>query len=989
MTTGHEKKSSAHYTVSWLPWALAAVVAGCYLLTVNRHLSFLSDWTSVQQMPAGVRALGWSYTPDVLAPIYYLVTLPIRWLPAAGIPLCFNLFSVACAALALGQLARSVALLPHDRTAMQKLRLGRARELLTDLPFAWLPPVLATLVCALGLSFWEYGTNGSGEMFDLLLFAYVLRSFLEYRRDEKETRLLRAAFVYGLALTNNPAMIAGFPIYLGALVWTRKLDFFKLNFLSRMLLCGSAGLAFYLLLPTIGAWSGSTSATFWELLRSNLGTQRWVLTTLPRETLLLLSLTSVVPVFLFSIRWSPHRDASRAGSFVTNIAFHVCHTVILLACLWVILDPGFSPREIGKSLPFPGGNFAFLPLYYLAALSVGYYSGYLLVVSRAHEPGRSVKRPTPSALRVQWGVTAALLGLLIITPLILLDRNLPQIRLTNGSLQSRFAAAEAFNLPERGVILSDDPRRLWIVQEWLTRQRRAADYIFVTTSWLTSPDYQKFLHKKHSDWVVPDNLEPQATIPEIKLLQAMIQMSADHQIAYLHPSFGYYFETFHAEPNGLGSLLHLDKTSSLLAAPLSPQCVTRNNRFWTEAEHGFLSTILPETRTTTQQPQLKFPKNLYKKIGLKPRENQSVSILGSYCSRSLVRWGVELQKLNEYPEAAKWFALAEELNPDNVVASGNLRFNEQHQRGEVPTLAIPKEFADIFGETRTWEQMLTVFGPYDLPGLAYQQGLVFVQGNLIRQAAQSFDRTRVLVTDDIGSRLWLAQLNLNRGLPDETIKMVNEVRQIGDRLPDVRTNLTDLFCIEAAAYLAKNDDVTASRIINENLAKSPDNFNLLGAACKVYADNRRYTNALALSERLLQLSPTNMTWLINRGCFLIELSDYDGAIQSFDRASTVEPNNYRAILYRAIAQLHANRLEGAQQDFETVQRQFPKEFAVDYGLGEIAFRRQDTNAAIRHYENYLLSAPARTTEALEVAQRLRELKGEPVVAPDNKTAPKP
>ncbi|HNQ74482.1 MAG TPA: tetratricopeptide repeat protein [Verrucomicrobiota bacterium] len=975
MTTGHEKRRSAHYTLSWLPWVLGAFVAGGYLLTTHRHLSLLPDWTSVQQIPAGVRALGWGYTPEVLAPVYYLVTLPLRWLPATWIPLALNLFSAGCAALALGQLARSVALLPHDRTASQKLRLGRGREFLTHLPLAWLPPVLATVVCALNLTFWEYGTNGSGEMLDLLLFAYVLRCFLEYRRDEQPRRLFRSALVYGLALTNNPAMIAFFPIYLGALVWTRKLEFFRLDFLGRMLLCGLIGLAAYLVLPTIGAWSADTSATFWELLRSNLGTQRWVLTTIPREALLLLSLTSLVPVFLLAIRWSPHSDASRVGSAITNVAFHVCHAALLLACLWVMLDPGFSPRAIRDRLPFPGGYFTFLPLYYLAALSIGYYSGYLLVVSQAAEPGRP-KRPAPGALQIQWGVAAGLLALLVGTPLILLDRNLPQIRLTNGPLQNRFAAAEAYHLPERGIILSDDPRRLWIVQEWLMRQKRAADYTFVVTGWLMSPDYQKFLQRHHADWIVPDHLEPKTAIPDYKLLRAMTQMATNHQIAYLHPSFGYYFEAFVAEPNGLGSLLLLNRTGALLDPPLAPDCVTRNNRFWSEAETGLLATLLPVTRPTTRPQALEFPDNFYKKIGLKPQRNQPAEILGAYCSRSLVRWGVELQKLNDYPGAAKWFALAEELNPDNVVASGNLQFNEQHQRGDEPTLAVPKGFADIFGETRTWEQMLSVFGPYDLPGLALQQGMVFMQGNLPRQAAQYFDRTRVLVPDDISSRSWLAQLNLNRGQPDATLKMVEEIRQIGSRLPHVQTNLTDLFCIEAAAYLAKQDDATADRIINENLARAPRNYNLLAAACKVYADNHRYTNALALSEQLLQLSPTNMVWLINRGCFLLELSDYAGAVQAFDRALTVETNNYRTILYRAIAQLHANRLEDAQKDYETVQRQFPKEYAVDYGLGEIAFRRNDTNAAIRHYENYLLNAPAQTAEAQAVVRRLRSLKGE-------------
>jgi hypothetical protein len=84
------------------------------------------------------------------------------------------------------------------------------------IPLAWLPPVLATVVCALSLSVWEHGTNGTAEMFDLLMFAYVVRSLLEFRLDENPNRLYRAAFVFGAAMTNNLAMIAFFPLFIVA-----------------------------------------------------------------------------------------------------------------------------------------------------------------------------------------------------------------------------------------------------------------------------------------------------------------------------------------------------------------------------------------------------------------------------------------------------------------------------------------------------------------------------------------------------------------------------------------------------------------------------------------------------------------------------------------------------------------------------------------------------------------------------------------------------
>ncbi len=75
---------------------------------------------------------GWTWQPEVLGPVTFLVTYPLRWLPATAIPLALNLFSAVCAALALGLLARSVALLPHDRTDAQRQREGSAFSLSDD-----------------------------------------------------------------------------------------------------------------------------------------------------------------------------------------------------------------------------------------------------------------------------------------------------------------------------------------------------------------------------------------------------------------------------------------------------------------------------------------------------------------------------------------------------------------------------------------------------------------------------------------------------------------------------------------------------------------------------------------------------------------------------------------------------------------------------------------------------------------------------------------
>jgi hypothetical protein len=75
----------------------------------------------------------------------------------------------------------------------------------------------------------------------------------------------------------------------------------------------------------------------------------------------------------------------------------------------------------------------------------------------------------------------------------------------------------------------------------------------------------------------------------------------------------------------------------------------------------------------------------------------------------------------------------------------------------------------------------------------------------------------------------------------------------------------------------------------------------------------------------------------------------------------------------AIANLGSKNLDAAQQHYETLQKVFPTAFQIYYGLGEIAFLKNDTNAAIRSYQLYLTNSPPGNQEAEFVNDRLRML----------------
>jgi hypothetical protein len=69
------------------------------------------------------------------------------------------------------------------------------------------------------------------------------------------------------------------------------------------------------------------------------------------------------------------------GATLTVWIFHLTYAVLLGICIWAAFDTGFSLRDaLGKYGFLDYHRDRFLPLYYLGALSIGYLSGYFLLV---------------------------------------------------------------------------------------------------------------------------------------------------------------------------------------------------------------------------------------------------------------------------------------------------------------------------------------------------------------------------------------------------------------------------------------------------------------------------------------------------------------------------------------------------------------------------------------------------------------------------------
>src|SRR6185436_3382937 len=324
---------------------------------------------------------------------------------------------------------------------------------------------------------------------------------------------------------------------------------------------------------------------------------------------------------------------------------------------------------------------------------------------------------------------------------------------------------------------------------------------------------------------------------------------------------------------------------------------------------------------------------------------------------------VELQKANEFEKAVPRFEQAQRLNPDNVVAEINLQYNKEYQAGRKAPVRFAKSIEDRFGKYRSWEQILAENGPYDEPSISYAQAYVSFQGHLFRQAAQSFARVQALSPEDLTSRLWLAQLHLMANLPDKALAITSDIRATRELAGPTRTNLSDLVSLEAAAYFAKKEPAQAAQLMEDELKKDPSNALLFTTVARLYADHSMYTNAQATLDRQLKLLPDDPATLINKGVVYVQANAHEDAIRTLNQVLSLHPTNNLALFYRAVTYLRSDKLDAAREDYETLQRLYPRFFQAYFGLGEIAFRQKDTNAAIGHYQAYLTNAPPNSSES--------------------------
>ena len=1005
MTVESLPKPERRFAQDSLPWVVGAAALAVYLATLNH-------WVTPGSLALIARVNGWEWQSTISQPLLYILTFPFRWLPAGWVPLALNLFTAVGAALTLMTLARSVALLPHDRLEEQRSLVENEQGLLT-LRGAWVPVVLAAVALGLQLTFWEQAIAATGELLDLLLFAYIIRCLLEHRRDERPAWLDRAAFLFGCGMANNWGMVPFLPLFILALLRTKRLGFFSLRtvrriersgwesvapalntdlrFFLRMTLLGLGGLSLILLLPLLQSLSPASTLGFGPAVRTIVVSYWDTLYLLGRtflrfrrELALLLAASSLFPVILMSIRWGAFAGGSGPARFdLASFILYIAHAFLLMICLWAVFDPPFAPRHIAHQL---GLSVAFLPLYYLTALSIGYYSGFFLLLFGPLALERTDRRATvrPLLCQVVPPLVYALVGLTLAG---LLLKNGPAIRAANAPHLDRYARLVVEALPPGGaIVLSDDPARLMLAQAALAREGKAGSFVAVEARNLASASYRAWLGRKYPGrW--PD---PEAEAKILAVTPASSQADPAREAAFIgvrlvsrlaetnriysvQPSFGYWPEQFYLQPHGLIHEMKPYPGDSLSTPPLTVAELAENQSFWQAALETAVNPVL-NLAFLPELPRPAIQKRLMKLAHLQTPPPLQAAVLAGWYSGALNRWGVTLQRNSRYREATPCFTLAQELNPDNFPARISLQCNTnlvaRQKLAVLRTLVFPEQFGRY---RNSLVQMLTECGPFDDPTYCYLLGQSMAEGRMLRQACQQLVRCSELVPDDLGVRLQLGDWYNSVSRPEKTFALVDKIKAAPELRPLGPKREMEVELLEARAWFAQTNRPMAEGIIYALLATHPGDPFVLERVGATFTACQRYADALRTIDRLLQLAPDDPAALASKGNICLLSGDYSNAIPLLT-LSLSRTNTFVSRLNRASAYLQLGLADAAEADYQEIVRAFPNAYRASAILGEIAWQKHDTNTAIRYYEQYLSQAAADTDDGRFVAARLESIR---------------
>lgn len=911
-----------------------------YVLTLSHGLTQVS-------LALTAKVAGWDWQPISHAPVLWLVSFPLRWLPASLISPALNFISAVFAATTLGLLARSLELMPWPR------------PLETLAGWRRLPVLLAVVVCGFQLSFWQEATAATGDMLDVLLLATVVWCLLEFRTSRHRRWLNASLLVWGLGLTQNWMLWLTLPLFGMALVVLLKEELLRPKTTLWMLALVLTGASAYAieamgngLLPgspwgVVEAWSHSLKESY-HLMRG-IYSQFWLLNRLVSLAVILFFL---VPLVACLVRLNDEETGNKPSVDRFQIwLFRGLRGILLLLCLWLALDPEIGPRQlVAQKLNL---SLSMLSLDYLNGLAVGFLAGNLLLMIRNVRSHHQPRHPQ-FGQRFEQGLGRMMIPVMLVLAaamvLALVWRNASAIAQANRQPLAQYGELAWRSLPPGGgILLADYPDKLAVFQAAQARHGGQPGWLTVNTQYLPDRCYREHLARQQpGPWCSATHQNDLSPAEVLHLVGSLVQ---SNRVFYLHPSFGYLFEVYYLEPAGSVFEVKPFHTNSINPPALMAAQIAHNEKIWDEIA-PWLESLQPGSVTAKSRPRFLIEKKLH----LGAVISDQVGTLREWYSLSLNTWGVELQRNNHLPEAGRRFEQSMALNPNNWVARLNYYSNTNLQSGHVVSPMPGASVAGQVGSLTKLQTFINRLGPLDEPLFCQVFGNACLQGGLPRQAMRQFDRVRVLSGDALEPQFALAELYARCRLDQEAIQTMNQLHSDIKKSPEYPALDARLAGLAVNFWLAQTNLAAAREVVRSTCERHQENILVANAMAETSLQLVDFSAAERILTSVLRRQPDNLTAQVIWSDLLIQTRRASEAIPVLNRVLS-QTNSLPALFHRAAAHLAMTNASAALTDYLKLQKLPVNQALVNQGLATASLQQRDTNQAIHFLTLCLTNFP--------------------------------
>ncbi|MDR3343559.1 MAG: tetratricopeptide repeat protein [Treponema sp.] len=172
---------------------------------------------------------------------------------------------------------------------------------------------------------------------------------------------------------------------------------------------------------------------------------------------------------------------------------------------------------------------------------------------------------------------------------------------------------------------------------------------------------------------------------------------------------------------------------------------------------------------------------------------------------------------------------------------------------------------------------------------------------------------------------------------------------------------------KALVFWYNQDPQNAEALLNKAITLYPQWAVPLSERARIYRNTGYFKYALADMDAAKELNPGNYWIAIDRGNVLLDLKKKREALEEFNRAIQLDPNNFLAYVYSAGIKDDFKDYDGAEQDYIILARLRPDYYFGFEGVGMHHMRKGRWAEARDAFLEAYKQAPQETTYALLAA----------------------